>query len=357
MENVNYTIAVMIYNVETFLPECINSVIKNPGYDVEILLIDDGSTDNSPRICDEYATVDSRITVLHKENGGVSSARNAAINNAKGKWLIMVDGDDVLTENAVEYGRKYLDDDSDVLQLDAAPFVNALDISTWKPKGTEMIVTGEGLNDYHIQLIDRSKRKIEYPAYNINPAWAKIWNMDFIRKNNLLYDESVHKGEGTLFTFKASYMMKKIRFIPSLFYGYRINPGSIMHRFNINVLEYNDVQMMQYKKIVKENGEFSNKDVLDALNERALYLIENSIHSSILHKDCIWTLNEMRKFARKLCQLPWVAEAVDYQKHNQKISALNRFIIKNDTSGLIVYCKCIRRVNFIKTKLKQIIGR
>lgn len=357
MKNVNYTIAVMIYNVENFLPDCINSVIKNNGDDIEILLIDDGSVDNSASICDEYAKVDSRITVLHKENRGVSSARNTAIKNARGKWLIMVDGDDVLTENAIEYGRKYLYDDSDVLQFDAASFADALDISDWKPKGTEMIITGDELKDYHIQLIDRSKGQIQYPAYNINPAWAKMWNMDFIRKNNLLYDETVHKGEGTLFTFTASYAMRKIRFIPFLFYGYRINPESIMHRFNKNVLEYNDIQITKYLKVVKDNGEFSNKDISDALNERALYLIENTIHSSISHKDCTWKLKEMRKFARELCQLPWVIRAIDYQKHNHKITILNQFIIKNDISGLIVYCECLRGINLMKTKAKQIIGR
>lgn len=355
MKKVNYTIAVMIYNIEKYLPDCINSIIKNIGDDIEILLIDDGSSDNSSRICDEFAVVDSRITVLHKENGGVSSARNAAIKNAKGKWLIMVDGDDVLTENAIEYSRNFLDDDSDVLQFDAVTFVDALDMSNWRPKGSEIIVTGEDLNDYHIQLIDRSKGCKEYPAYNINPAWAKMWNMDFIRNNNLLYDESVHKGEGTLFTFTASYVMNKIRFIPFVLYGYRINPESIMHRFNKNVLEYNNVQITKYQKAVKDNDELSNKEISDALNERALYLIENTIYSSILHKDCPWNFQEMHIFVSKLCQLPWVIEAIDYQKHNHKISVLNQFIIKSDITGLIVYCKCLRVVNLIKAKAKKLL--
>ena len=68
MENINFTIAVMIYNVEQFLPACIESCIKQSGDDIEILLIDDGSTDRSGNICDEYAERDSRVSVIHKQN-------------------------------------------------------------------------------------------------------------------------------------------------------------------------------------------------------------------------------------------------------------------------------------------------
>lgn len=341
MENIIFTIAVMIYNVEKFLSQCIDSCIKQIGNDIEILLIDDGSTDRSGTICDEYAERDSRVSVIHKQNGGVSTARNTAINNAKGKWLIMVDGDDVLTDNAIEYGRNYIDDDSDLLQFDTVTFTNFLDLNEWKPKGKEMLVTGDRLRDYHIQLIDRSNVEINFPTYNINPAWSKMWNMNFIKKYNLLYDEKVHKGEGTLFTFTSSYVMKKIRIIPYVIYGYRLNPTSIMHRFSPDILENQDVQWLQYFKVIDEHHESGDEDIINALNRRGLYLIENAIHLGIAHPDCKWDKEQKLEWVRKLCGFSWVQQAVKYGINNNN-SKDQKLIFKQDYARLVCFYNKLR---------------
>ncbi|MBR4996068.1 MAG: glycosyltransferase family 2 protein [Alistipes sp.] len=88
------SIIVPIYNTETYLRECVDSILAQTYTDFELLLIDDGSKDSSGVICDEYAAKDSRVRVFHKENGGVSSARNLGLNNAKGEYLIVIDADD-----------------------------------------------------------------------------------------------------------------------------------------------------------------------------------------------------------------------------------------------------------------------
>ncbi len=91
-----------IYNMEQYLPKCIDSILKQTFIDFELLLIDDGSQDNSGKICDEYAKKDSRIIVIHKENGGSSSARNAGLDIAKGDYFGFVDGDDWIEKNMYE---------------------------------------------------------------------------------------------------------------------------------------------------------------------------------------------------------------------------------------------------------------
>ena len=88
------SVIVPVYNVEQYLPRCIDSILNQTFTDFELLLIDDGSTDGSGAICDEYARKDSRIRVFHKENGGVSSARNLGLYNAKGKYIAFIDADD-----------------------------------------------------------------------------------------------------------------------------------------------------------------------------------------------------------------------------------------------------------------------
>ena len=96
------SVVVPVYNVEKYIDKCINSIINQTYKNLEIILVDDGSPDNCGKICDEYAKKDNRIKVTHKENGGVSSARNIGIKNATGDWLTFVDADDWIENNFVE---------------------------------------------------------------------------------------------------------------------------------------------------------------------------------------------------------------------------------------------------------------
>lgn len=90
------SVIVAVYNIESYLPKCIRSLINQSFRDTEIILVDDGSKDSSGRICDEFAAEDSRISVIHKQNGGLSSARNEGLAKATGRWIIHIDGDDWL---------------------------------------------------------------------------------------------------------------------------------------------------------------------------------------------------------------------------------------------------------------------
>ena len=96
------TVVVPIYKVEKYLEKCIDSIIKQTYENLEIILVDDGSPDKCPQICDEYAKKDSRIKVIHKKNGGLSDARNAGIDIAKGEYITFVDSDDYIEKDYVE---------------------------------------------------------------------------------------------------------------------------------------------------------------------------------------------------------------------------------------------------------------
>ena len=97
------SIIVPVYNVELYIEKCINSLINQSYKDIEIILVDDGSTDSSGDICDHFSSLDKRITVIHKKNGGLSDARNVALDVAKGKYVTFVDSDDYIKENYIEY--------------------------------------------------------------------------------------------------------------------------------------------------------------------------------------------------------------------------------------------------------------
>lgn len=357
MQKIDFTIAVMIYNIERFLPMCVDSIIAQKGDDIEILLIDDGSTDSSGKICDDYAKKDSRIRVIHQDNAGVAVARNVAIDSAKGKWLIQVDGDDVLTAKAIDNCREYVDDDSNWIQFDAIEFVDKVDENSWAPKGEKMIVSGDSIEEYHRQLVDRSNPKVTFPTYNLNPAWSKMWNMEFLREYDLHYDPKVVKGEGTLFTFTASYVMDKVTIIPKPIYGYRINPYSIMHRFSADILENQNVQCETYQRVIDEHNENDNEIIKKALSKRGLYLIENAINLGISHPDCNWDNEKCIEWCKTLCTLDWVQEAVKYAKDNNMSNKVFDMVRSNDYIRLAKKCVSLKKYEkFKKSKIGQIIN-
>lgn len=95
------SIVVPIYNVEKYLHRCVNSLIRQTLKDIEIILVDDGSPDNCPKICDEYKNKDIRVKVIHKKNAGLGLARNSGLDEAKGEYVVFVDSDDFIEESAL----------------------------------------------------------------------------------------------------------------------------------------------------------------------------------------------------------------------------------------------------------------
>ena len=96
------SVIVPIYNVEKYLPHCVDSILEQTFFDLEVILVDDGSTDRCGAICDEYATKDNRVIVIHEVNSGVSVARNKGIDLSRGEYISFVDGDDILATNYYE---------------------------------------------------------------------------------------------------------------------------------------------------------------------------------------------------------------------------------------------------------------
>lgn len=113
-DNPLISIIVPVYKVERELPRCIESLLNQTFQDIEIILVDDGSPDNCPNMCDNYSKIDRRIKVIHKKNGGLSDARNFGINIASGKYIMFVDSDDFITNDACEKFSEFLESDADV---------------------------------------------------------------------------------------------------------------------------------------------------------------------------------------------------------------------------------------------------
>lgn len=169
------SVVVAAYNVESYIDRCINSLVKQTYQNLEILLIDDGSTDNSGKICDRYAGKDSRIRVIHKKNGGLSDVRNVGLSQAAGIYLMYVDGDDYVSPNfvdaAVSCAEKH---DADVVFFD----FEEIEEDTGRRDRWSMKIPGDTV------LNTRQLPKI----LTVTPcAWNKLYRLEFFRSTGLQY--------------------------------------------------------------------------------------------------------------------------------------------------------------------------
>lgn len=175
------SVIVPVYNSESSLYRCVDSILSQNFKNFELLLIDDGSTDRSGEICDEYAKKDFRVKVFHKENGGVSSARNVGLDNAKGEWITFVDSDDYIYNVAFDKVQSYTTD---------------LLIFNYKIESGNKLIDAPKIAQYDInQMLEK------YLCFEIfRTPWAKFFRRDIIAE--LHFDTEILIGEDTLFVIQ-----------------------------------------------------------------------------------------------------------------------------------------------------------
>lgn len=222
MEHTKISIVVPIYKVEKELHRCINSLIAQTYEDIEIILVDDGSPDMCPQICDEYAQNDNRIIVIHKENGGLSDARNAGLRIAKGEYILYVDSDDYIEswscEKFVQVVEKYHPD---------IVVANAVQIEGDK----QIRMSHDTLNENTVYsaeaYISRAIKTKQWYA----PAWLNLYRKEFLFANNLFFHVSILHEDMEILP-RVFLSADSIVYADIDFYHYIIRPDSIMKSDN-----------------------------------------------------------------------------------------------------------------------------
>lgn len=217
------SITVPIYKTEKYLENCINSLINQTYSNIEIILVDDGSPDECPRICDLYAEKDSRIKVIHAENGGASAARNRGIKASKGEYIVFCDSDDYVAPQWCEYLLKAAQS-----HRNAAIFCN-------------IFITEEENAVTDIKYDEPQIRKTSYyEMYKSNRfsfSVNKIFRKDIISDNNLLFDKKYYVSEDSYFAIEYLKYCNEQIYIENPLYYYVQRNESIMHTYRSNDLE------------------------------------------------------------------------------------------------------------------------
>ena len=244
------SIIVPVYNVEKYLRRCLDSIVAQTFNDWECILIDDGSPDNSGAICDEYAEKDSCFRVIHQKNAGVSAARNAGLDVARGEWISFVDSDDWCTLDMLES------------LLHSA-----------EENDAEVVIGGYSLNDGNKDYETRlpPEGKMSMPKYfdgKWQGPWAKLIKKSFLHKFNIRFPEGISLAEDLFFTFQLFFYSSKICGLKNNLYFYYQNQMSACHTIDKKKIEEECFVINKIEKIIESYNKKS--DWIDFLEQKKL---------------------------------------------------------------------------------------
>ena len=289
------SIIVPVYKVEDYIRECLDSILAQTYPYFELILVDDGSPDGCGRICDDYAKRDNRIKVVHKVNGGLTSARNAGLEVAKGEWIMHVDGDDWIEPDMIE------------------SLIEAAQIT-----GADMVIgdfvkygPSAGYNKLPTWSSDKKKSMTNYIAYVMTTIWGSIAKRSLYADHSLKSPDGISYCEDFHLIVRLCHFANKIVNVHRPFYHYRYRPTSIMS--NMNGKTEADEQWVYQDTIrfFKELGVY--EDYRKVMSWRVLKSAQELLLDPAGHKRFMELFNDGREFIfscpfvnRKIKMLAWM---------------------------------------------------
>ncbi len=234
-----FSIVIPVYNTQNYLNNCINSIVGQTINDFELILVDDGSTDESGKMCDEWAIKDSRIKVHHQINCGVSYARNKGIQLAIGEYVAFVDSDDLVANNWLE-----------TLEIEAHK--NNCDIICYRFNNSNID------DDFCVKdFVANSKEELRL-KYNdifevgVGMVWTQAYKNALLKNNNIIFNSAVALNEETFFNLNCFAKMKSFQYINKVLYYYTENQGSSSRKGNVDYLKIIKQKVQVYESFLNE---------------------------------------------------------------------------------------------------------
>lgn len=224
---IKISVIVPVYNVEEYIRTCVDSLIGQSYQNLEIVLVDDGSTDASGRICDEYAQTDARVTVIHKGNGGSTSARKAGVQCVTGDYVTFVDSDDWIDLDAYEI----LAGQIESRMPDVVAYGYRKEYGAFSDERQESLPAGTYFRKDAARIITEH---INYKYFFYKPVlsgacWAKLIKRELLLENQLNIDNKIRIGEDSGVMYPCIWQAQSLMVIDRSFYHYRVRAGSTVH--------------------------------------------------------------------------------------------------------------------------------
>lgn len=315
---IKVSIIVPIYMVEKYLVRCIESIINQTYSNLEIILVDDGSLDDCPQICDEYAKKDKRIKAIHKKNGGLSSARNAGMEVVTGDYILFVDSDDYIDKYTVaDLIENALENNSDVVIFGVNRDVSG-NISKCSLHFESLYQNNEVVREKILKRYYTMDHAYVYTVCN------KMYRTGFILENDFHFDPSDIRCEDCWFNFRVFHMANIVSFVDKYYYYYFENSESITH----------DIKNISYERWVRNKCR-----LLEDSFSKTIKIDYNSFYYEFLINVIVY-LKGLYKvgnsaFIEKIINDKFFKDALIYTKYLPKHIKLIAFLIKNKKFYLV----------------------
>lgn len=322
------SVIVPVYNVETYLPQCIESLLNQKYQNLELLLIDDGSSDGSGAICDRYERLDKRVKAFHKENGGVSSARNLGLDHACGEWIAYVDSDDYVSPD-------YLQDLYTALQPGTDLVIERFRM--FRDDGKKSLVDIDTRAD-KISIYEKSqirKLNVEQELQIRVHSFSKLFRTSIISNSKLYYDERFSFAEDYLFLYKYLDLMEgNVVCTSAANLFYRERDCSLVHR---GPGDFNKSYSL-YLTVKGQICAFSEKYHCDLHEFDVAYFLHRALMMAT-------SINQLKRITRE----DWIF-FLEYFKVITRKTKNDKFMVKHFRSrpfvllGYIKFCRGLRNM-------------
>lgn len=289
------SIIVPIYNVSKYLAECIDSILRQNYKDFELILVDDGSVDDSSKICDRYAEKDDRILVIHQQNSGVTSARKAGVGAAKSEWICFVDGDDTIPVGSIQTLMSSTSDSTDIVvaRCDDRKIPASMSLETYRRE----CISGQKLH---------------------SGPFARVYRLSLFNKQVFDIPREIKRGEDLIMNVRLAFRTEKPPvLIDQKVYNYRQNEDSIMHT-SLHTIEHATL-FHKYLSLSIPNKEKYNKDIIKNKIWSIINIIYDNPSDHSWRETIFW--NELKgQIKRTKYRMTWRERII--------LASYNRFTLK-----------------------------
>lgn len=343
-----FSIIVPVYNApRSYLDRCINSITDQTFEALEIIIVNDGSNDGSDNACDEYANGDARIKVIHQKNQGVSVARNTGIEAATADWIMFVDADDWLEQDACERLKQYLDNaNCDILMFRA--------VKEYADRQTQMQYAFQPFILYDAQNVDvreflyltamQPPNILDKNFSSVCYSWDKVYRRSFLIDNKLRYPKGISKSEDKIFILNCFEKLGSLYHVDDTLYHYWIHSSSVCNKYS----ETADIDRLQLAQLLinisqrmdnelKELKTNSNYNLITKSLMRFLFgIISDVLLLKFYHPDYPHGNSKRRVDARKFINAEPFKNAIKHYNYNelQGVAKIKKFLLSNNSVSI-----------------------
>lgn len=311
-----FSIVVPIYNVERYLRQCIESALNQTFGNFELILVDDGAADNCGSIIDEYAQKDKRIVAVHKQNGGLVSARKAGAAQARGEYIIVLDGDDWLALNCLEEIEKAIRKETVDVVCFGSYYAVGNQYQEKQLVKEERIVWRETIEQSILpNLIAKKKNKVVTPN-----LWGKAFRRELYLKHQQTVSEKIAMGEDGVVVFPCMCEAQSLCFLPECLYYYRMNPTSMTQSKKKQIPWEGALLRIQHLKEHLPLDQYGMEQQLGCYTAHAVF---NVLLTQMQHRKYTEVTKEARDMLEKHQLIPIIKKAKMLGDYSEKLAQVS----------------------------------